>query len=108
MTRYDFAENRRGVMAWNTSGWTHAVSTNRVALSSPKLSTRCFAGTRKRPDVMSICRMFRHGSGKQVIRLPSVLGNLLSEQANGLHEAGPYKNSLLQDQLNSSPGKAID
>ncbi|KUJ11838.1 uncharacterized protein LY89DRAFT_738484 [Mollisia scopiformis] len=32
--RYSSAENRRGVMAWITSGWTHAASTNRAALSS--------------------------------------------------------------------------
>jgi hypothetical protein len=57
---------------------------------------------------MFIYRMFQQGSGKQVIYLLSVLGNLLSELANGLHEAGPYKNSLLQQQLNSSPGRASD
>jgi hypothetical protein len=39
---------------------------------------------------MFIYWMFRQRSGKQVIYLPSVLGNLLSEQANSLHEAGPY------------------
>jgi hypothetical protein len=96
------------VIAWNTSGWTYAASTNQVAPSSLKLLTRCFAGIRNRLDAMSIYPMFLYGSGKQMICPPSVLGNLLSKQANGLHEARPYKNSLLPDQLNSSLGKAND
>lgn len=76
--------------------------------SSLKLSTLCFISTRRRLDTTFTYPMFRYESGKKVIGLPSILGNLLSEQVNGLHEAGPYKSSLLQDQWNSSPGRAID
>jgi hypothetical protein len=80
---------------------THAVELSEAIISM-------FRWYQKRPDATSFYPMFRYGSGKQAIYLPSVLGNLLSEQANGSHEAGPYKNSLPQDQLNSSPGKAIE
>jgi hypothetical protein len=47
MAKYSSAESRRGVMNWNTFGWTYTVSTNQAAPSSLRLSTRCFAGIRK-------------------------------------------------------------
>jgi len=57
--RYCSAQNRLGVMACNTFGWTPAVSINRTAPSLQKLSTLCFAGTACRLNAMSICQMCR-------------------------------------------------
>jgi hypothetical protein len=53
LTRSDSAKNRLDSMACITSGLIYAVSTNRVVLSSQRLSTPCFVGTAMRRSVMS-------------------------------------------------------
>ena len=101
--RYSSAENRLGVTACNTFGWTHAVSTNRVAPSSQRLSTRCFAGTRDAAKCyvyLSDVSTTKRKASDQVYRV--YLGIGFSDKANGLLEAGPFKSSLPRHQLNSS------
>ena len=61
-----------------------------------------------RLNATSTYQMFRQLSGKQAIGSPSLLGNRLSEQTDGLHGVGLFKSSLAQVQSNSSPEKASD
>jgi hypothetical protein len=83
-------------MAYNTSGWTPAISTSQVALSFRRLSTQCFAGIRMRPNTTSIYQICGQGSGKQAIGSPNILGNRLSGEADGLHAVRPFKSFLPQ------------
>jgi hypothetical protein len=39
----EFAENRLDAIAYNNSGVVHVATTNRTTISSPRLSTPCFA-----------------------------------------------------------------
>jgi hypothetical protein len=58
-------------------------------------------------NATSIYRMFRQGSGKQAIGCPSILGNQLFGQVDGLLGVRPFKSFLpqVQIQLSSSPMK---
>src|ERR1700712_187041 len=92
-------------MAFSTSGWTVVVSTSQAAPNSQSLSTRCFAGIGTRRNAMCTSWMF------QLINAPGLrrlYGNLLLRKVAGSLEAGHSKNSLLPDQLNSSPETASD
>jgi hypothetical protein len=52
-----------------------------------------------RPNATSIYRMFRQGSGKQAIGCPSILGNQLFGQVNGLRELDPSRASCPRPRL---------
>jgi len=101
-TRSVSVRSRLPTMAYNTSGWTPAVSTSQAVLSFRRLSTQCFAGTKMRPNAMSVYRMFQQGSGKQAIGSLSILGNRLFGQVDSLPGVGLFKSFLRQVQLNSS------
>jgi hypothetical protein len=96
--RYGSAQNKLGVIACNTFGWTPAVSINRTILSLQKLLTLCFAGTACRLNAMSICQICR-GISLVLITWP---GNRHFGNPDSSPEAGRFKSLLLRYQLNSS------
>ena len=59
IARSDSAENKLGVMAYNTFGWIHVVLISQITPSLQRLSTLCFAGIVMRLNAMSICQMFQ-------------------------------------------------
>src|SRR5579871_3627593 len=75
---------------------------------SRRLSTPCFAGIVTRLNAMSIYQMFRQLSGKQAISSPSLLGNRLFGQADGLLGVEHSKSFWLPLRSNSSRGNARD
>jgi len=98
--RYGSAQNRLDVMAYNTFGWTPAVSINRTTLNLQKLLTLCFAGTACRLNATSICQMCR-GLPPTLMTWP---GNRHFGNPDSSLEVRPFKSLLLRHQLNSSAG----
>ena len=81
-----------------------AASTNRIAQSNMKPSTRCSVGTRTLSDAMSTLRTFRRVSKvKGTDQKQS--GKWRSEAADGSPEAGRFKNLSLRLESSSSPKK---
>jgi hypothetical protein len=99
--RSDSAESRLDVMAYTSSRLIRVASTNRVVLSSQRL-TLCFDGTVMLRNAIFICQMFRRLLSTSATSLVSFPRNRHSEQADGLREAGPFRSSLLRHQWSSS------
>ena len=93
MAKSNSVENRQGATAINTSGWSPAVSTNRIVQSLPKPSTRCFNGTGMPPNVMFIYRMCYDLDMVQEIVLKRP-GSGCFEGVRGSREARLYKSLL--------------
>src|SRR5205823_6454726 len=93
----DSVESKPGTMAYNISGWTPAASTNQIQPNSRRLSILCSTGIAMQLDATAIYRMFRQ---------PSLLGNLLFGQANGLPAVGRFKSFLHLGRSNFSLKKA--
>ena len=70
--RSQVAVARRGWMAGNTHGWTHAASTNQAVQSFRRRSIRCSSGTRMLKSVMLICRTWRND--RSSLRVSGLLG----------------------------------
>jgi len=96
MRRSSFAPSRLLRISYTTFGSIHAVSTNGTCMNARKQSTRCFVGIRMQQSAMYTSQTFQHP--RQQIhpntRTIGVHGRCRSEQANGLLEVGPFKNSF--------------
>src|SRR5271154_822288 len=98
MQRFSSARSKLGKTAYNIFGWIHAVSTKQTTLNSRKLSSRCFAGTGMLQSATYTYRTFQ--LVEATIKLTG-RGNQLFGKADGSHDVGHYKISLLRNQSNS-------
>jgi hypothetical protein len=91
MRRLGSARHKQDVMAYDTSGWILAVSTNQTTMSSPRQSIPCFAGTRMRLDATYNYRISQPLDTKRIVSSLSLYRSRLFVRVNGLLEAGRYK-----------------
>src|ERR1700716_826462 len=91
IARSDSAENKLGMMAYNTFGWIHVVSTSQITPSLQRLSTPCFAGIAMLLNAMSICQMFQGMHLTLTTRSASCPGNRHFVKADGSLRAGHFK-----------------
>jgi hypothetical protein len=98
--RSDSVVNKLGVMAYNSFGWIHVVSTSQIIPSSQRLSTPCFAGILMRLIAISICQTFQGMHLTLMTRPISWPGSRHFVKADGSLGAGHFKRSLPRNQLN--------
>src|SRR2546423_10413322 len=108
ITRSGSAESKPDAMTCNTFGSTLAASINQAAPSLRKLSTPCFAGTVRRPNVTCTCQMFQKATTMNTITCPGLYGSLLFVGVDGSLGAGHFKSLLLLHRSNSTPQKACN